>query len=106
MAKNYETFSSTIRDLVYYVLFRELRISVNTVNSGDAIYRYTQPSADVRTVGFVLSFRSCRAIQGGFLLLAMLVSYLVNDTWSLPSLSRSTKIMDFLIVFVQPAENN
>jgi len=41
-------------------------------------------------VGFAGSFRSCRAIQGGFLLLAMLVSYLVNDTWSLPSLSRST----------------
>jgi hypothetical protein len=41
-------------------------------------------------VGFADSFRSCRAIQGGFLLLAMLVSYLVNDTWSLPSLSRST----------------
>jgi len=35
-------------------------------------------------------FGSCRAIQGGFLLLAMLVSYLVNDTWSLRSLSRST----------------
>ena len=45
---------------------------------------------DVRTVGFAVSFRSCRAIQGGFLLLAMLCSYLVNDTWSLPSLSRST----------------
>ena len=43
-----------------------------------------------RAVGFAGSFRSCRAIQGGFLLLAMLVSYLVNDTWSLPSLSRST----------------
>jgi len=42
-------------------------------------------------VGFAGSFRSCRAIQGGFLLLAMLVSYLVNDTWSLPSLSRSTQ---------------
>jgi len=41
-------------------------------------------------VGFAGSFGSCRAIQGGFLLLAMLVSYLVNDTWSLPSLSRST----------------
>ena len=41
-------------------------------------------------MGFVGSFGSCRAIQGGFLLLAMLVSYLVNDTWSLPSLSRST----------------
>ena len=41
-------------------------------------------------VRFVGSFRSCRAIQGGFLLLAMLVSYLVNDTWPLPSLPRST----------------
>jgi len=39
-------------------------------------------------VGFAGSFGSCRAIQGGFLLLAMHVSYLVNDTWSLPSLSR------------------
>ena len=46
---------------------------------------------DVRTVGFAVSFRSCRAIQGGFLLLAMLCSYLVSDTWSLPSLSRSTR---------------
>ena len=27
---------------------------------------------DVRTVGFAVSFRSCRAIQGEFLLLAML----------------------------------
>jgi len=45
---------------------------------------------DVRTVGFAVSFRSCRAIQGVFLLLAMLCSYLVSDTWSLPSLSRST----------------
>ena len=36
------------------------------------------------------STRSCRAIQGGFLLLAMLCSYLVSDTWPLPSLSRST----------------
>ena len=41
-------------------------------------------------VGFAGSFGSCRAIQGGFLLLAMLLSYFVNDTWSLPSLSRST----------------
>ena len=47
-------------------------------------------AVDVRTVGFAVSFRSCRAIQGGFLLLAMLCSYLVSDTWSLPSLSRST----------------
>ena len=38
----------------------------------------------------MVSFRSCRAIHGGFLLLAMRCSYLVNDTWSLPSLSRST----------------
>jgi len=38
----------------------------------------------------VVSVRSCRAIHGGFLLLAMRCSYLVNDTWSLPSLSRST----------------
>jgi len=45
---------------------------------------------DVRTVGFAVSFRSCRAIQGGFLLLAMLCFYLVSDTWSLTSLSRST----------------
>ena len=45
---------------------------------------------DMCAVGFAGSFRTCRAIQGGFLLLAMLVSYLVNDTWSLPSLSRST----------------
>ena len=45
-------------------------------------------------MGFAGSFRSCRAIQGGFLLLAMLVSYLVNDTWSLPSLSRSTEGME------------
>jgi hypothetical protein len=45
---------------------------------------------DVRTVGFAVFFGSCRAIQGGFLLLAMLCSYLVSDTWSLPSLSRST----------------
>jgi len=43
-------------------------------------------------VGFAVSFRSCRAIQGGFLLLAMLCSYLVSDTWSLPSLSRSTRM--------------
>jgi len=35
--------------------------------------------ADVRTVGFAVSFRSCRAIQGGLLLLAMLCSYLVSD---------------------------
>ena len=54
--------------------------------------------ADVRTVGFAVSFRSCRAIQGGFLLLAMLCSYLVSDTWSLPSLSRSTKRKDTLNV--------
>jgi hypothetical protein len=47
-------------------------------------------SVDVRTVGFVVSFRSCRAIQVGFLLLAMLCSYLVSDTRPLPSLSRST----------------
>ena len=39
----------------------------------------------------MVSFRSCRAIHGGFLLLAMRCSYLVNDTWSLPSLSRSTQ---------------
>jgi len=44
---------------------------------------------DMRAVGFAGSFRSCRAIQGGILFLAML-SYLVNDTWSLPSPSRST----------------
>ena len=37
-------------------------------------------------MGFAGSFRSCRAIQGGFLLLA------INDTWSLPSLSRSTHL--------------
>jgi len=54
---------------------------------------------DVRTVGFAVSFRSCRAIQGGFLLLAMLCSYLVSDTWSLPSLSRSTlSIVDVLSI--------
>jgi len=47
---------------------------------------------DVRTVGFVVNFGSCKPIHGGFLLLAMLVSYLVNDTWSLPSLSRSTGV--------------
>jgi hypothetical protein len=47
-------------------------------------------TVDVRTAGFVVSFRSCRAILGGFLLLAMLCSYLVSDTGSLPSLSRST----------------
>ena len=47
-------------------------------------------SVDVRTVGFVVSFRSCRAIQVGFLLLATLCSYLVSDTRPLPSLSRST----------------
>ena len=41
-------------------------------------------------VGFEGSFRSCRAIQGGFLLLAMLSSYLVSDTWSLPSHSKPT----------------
>ena len=52
---------------------------------GEPVY-----TVDVRTVGFVVSFRSCRAILGGFLLLAMLCSYLVSDTGSLPSLSRST----------------
>ena len=55
---------------------------------------------DVRTVGFAVSFRSCRAIQGGFLLLAMLCSYLVSDTWSLPSLSRST---GYGLVITHPA---
>jgi len=55
---------------------------------------------DVRTVGFAVFFRSCRAIQGGFLLLAMLCSYLVNDTWSLPSLSRST-LFSFYTILVQ-----
>ena len=39
--------------------------------------------------GFEVSFTSYRAIHGGFLLLAMLCSYLVSDTWSLLSLSRS-----------------
>jgi len=52
----------------------------------------------VRTVGFAVSFRSCRAIQGGFLLLAMLCSYLVSDTWPLPSLSRSTGYLGFLLL--------
>ena len=50
--------------------------------------------------------RSCRAIQGGFLLLAMLVSYLVNDTWSLPSLSRSTvRYCTTILVCFQPITN-
>ena len=44
------------------------------------------------------STRSCRAIQGGFLLLAMLCSYLVSDTWPLPSLSRSTGYLGFLLL--------
>jgi len=47
-------------------------------------------NVDMRAMGFAGSFRSCRAIQGGFLLRAMLDSYLVSDTSSLPSLFRST----------------
>jgi len=39
----------------------------------------------MRAVGFAGSFESCRATQGGFLLLAMLVSYLVNDTYVVTS---------------------
>jgi len=41
---------------------------------GEPVY-----TVDVRTVGFVVSFRSCRAIQGGFLLLVMHCSYLVSE---------------------------
>jgi len=36
------------------------------------------------------SFRSFRAIQGVILLLLMLTSYLVSDTWSLPCRPRRT----------------
>ena len=44
----------------------------------------------VRTVGFIVLFRDCRAIQGGALLSATLCSYLVSDTWPLRSPSRLT----------------
>ena len=40
---------------------------------------------DVRTVGFVVNFGSCKPIHGGFLLLAVLCIHLVSDTWPLPS---------------------
>jgi len=33
-------------------------------------------------VSLTVSSRSCRAIQGGFRLLAMLCSYLISDSWS------------------------
>jgi len=43
----------------------------------------------VRTVGFAVPFRSCRAIQGGFLLMAMLCSYHVSDTWPEQSIANN-----------------
>jgi len=44
----------------------------------------------MRPVGSVGSFRSCRAIQEGFLVWVVLSSDLVSHTWSLLGLSRST----------------
>ena len=48
--------------------------------------------ADVRTVGFAVFFRSCRAIQGGFLLLAMLRSYSTNTMEEMVAVQSGTHL--------------
>jgi len=69
------TFVEKLRAILYSLfrnrqMFTRMRCAqVKTIDAD-----LMEPFVDVRTVGFVVSFRSCRAIQGGFLLLAMLCS--------------------------------
>ena len=83
--------------MTYCSIINELRAK-HRQQQEPSLYSSAVFFVDVRKVVFVVFIRSCRAIQGGFLLLAMLCSYLVSDTWPLPSLSRSTGYLGFLLL--------